>query len=55
MTVLRPDKNGERGLWINRNAGRNLWRKNVWLLGLITALAFGVSVYAQDRDDYGER
>ena len=40
---------------INRNAGRNLWRNNVWLLGLITAFAFGVSVYAQDRDDYGER
>jgi hypothetical protein len=36
---------------------RNLWHKNVWMLGLITALVLGVSVYAQDRDrdDYGGR
>jgi len=27
------------------------WRKNVSLLGLIAALAFGASLYAQDRDD----
>lgn len=25
-------------------------RKNVWLLGLVVALAFGASLYAQDRD-----
>jgi hypothetical protein len=31
----------------NRNI---VWRKNVWLLGLIAALAFGASLYAQDRD-----
>ena len=39
---------------INRN---NVWRKNVWLLGLIAVLAFGASLYAQDRDrdDYGGR
>jgi len=39
---------------INRN---NVWRKNVWLLGLIAALAFGASLYAQDhdRDDYRGR
>ena len=29
-------------------------RKNVWLLGLVVALAFGASLYAQDRD-YGGR
>src|SRR6202011_2502129 len=34
---------------------RILWRKNVLLLGLITALVLGVSVYGQDRDDYGGR
>ena len=32
---------------------KNLWRKNLWLLGLIAALAFGASLYAQDRDDEG--
>ena len=28
---------------------KNLWRKN-WLVGLVVALAFGASLYAQDRD-----
>ncbi len=34
---------------------RNVWRNKVWLLGLIAALAFGVSVCGQDRDDYRGR
>jgi hypothetical protein len=34
---------------------RNVWRKNVWLLGLMVVLVFGVSGYGQDRDDYGGR
>jgi hypothetical protein len=34
---------------------RNVWRKNVWLLGLMAVLVFGVSGYGQDRDDYGGR
>ena len=34
---------------INRNA----WWSKVWLLSLIVALAFGASLYAQDRDDEG--
>ena len=32
---------------------RNVWWSKVWLLSLIVALAFGASLYAQDRDDEG--
>lgn len=32
---------------------KNLWRKNLWLIGLVAVLAFGASLYAQDRDDEG--
>jgi hypothetical protein len=42
---------------INRNKEwrNNTWHHKVWLVGLIAALAFGVSVFAQDRDDHEGR
>jgi hypothetical protein len=45
-----PSKKEWRNSMINY---KHLRRKNLWLLGLIAALAFGASLYAQDRDDEG--